>query len=229
MSMREQAAGRLRRITAYHWTMFIISIIAVVLAVTAHVYFLFLLALPLFLTPVARETGLVEGGDKVIDYVAYQGSYVAFYLTLLILASLFVGRIIRSGPNIIEVDIYLALFLIPILYKFFASLSLAYGAKAVGEILGFVVGIILFIASFVGGFKLALFIIALLVIIAVVSALWYTKVGGGLIALVGMAYFVNLFNAWEETPAALTLSVLIGAPMILSGLLLFFHRRIVAE
>jgi len=226
-TVRQQAAEQLRRLTTYHWAMLVISVLGFILGAFVSPYFLILLILPLFITPIARETGIIGGGESKIDFIAYQGSYVAFYLILLILVSVFIGKFISSQGKV--EDLYLALLLIPIMYKFFSTLSLAYGGRTVGLVLGFVLGIILFLGSIIKGFEPDLFIISILTLLVCFVSFWLGKVGGSLLTLIGMAYFIILVNRWNEIDRAFGLSILIGAPLILAGLLIFFHRRIVLD
>ncbi len=231
--LRERATSQLKHLTTYHWVMLIISILAIILGFSVSGYWFILLFLPLILTPIARETGLVGDGDAKIEYVAYQGSYIAFYLMLLIITARLVNLLVKNKGEFPETDvIFLLLFIAPLLYKFLSTLSLSYGGKTVGLFLGFVVGLILLIASLVGIARNGItpeFVISILVIVLCFASVYVGKLGGGLLALVGTGYFVTIFDRWQELGGAFWLALLIGSPLILAGLLIYFHRRIELE
>ncbi len=231
-TIKQQAVQQMMRLATYHWVMFIISLIAVILGFTVSYYWFIVLVLPLVLTPVARETGLVGDGSPKVEYIAYQGSYVAFYLTLLVLAAVLVGRWVSTRGSLGEPEerIFLVLFLIPLLYKFFSALALTYGARTVGLFLGYILGALMLLATLIRfrGVSPEL-IIAILAIVVCIISNFAGKLGGALLALVGTAYFVTLVDRWNEIPNAFWLSLLLASPLILAGLLVFFHRRIEVE
>ncbi|OPX23074.1 MAG: hypothetical protein B1H03_02760 [Planctomycetales bacterium 4484_113] len=224
-SFKEQAIERLSRMNYFHWTMLILAILALVLGAWVNPYFLLILILPVFLTPIARETGLVEEKDEQIRFISFQSTHITFYLTLLVIVGVFVGRSILEGRDVEPV--FFALLMIPVIYKFFASLALTYGGRSVGLAIGYILGVFLFIYSLYGGGAVdANLVVAVLVLLVTVVSHWLPKVGGGLLALVGTAYFVVVVSWGSELKGAFWLMLLVAAPLIMAGLLLFFWRKL---
>lgn len=229
--VRQRSVQQLSRLRGYHLFMLILSVLAVILALSVSPYWLVILAIPLLVTPVARELGFIGDGGTKVEFISSQGSYVTFHLILLILASVIIGKMLAGRGRLELADnLFLALFLIPLIYKFFATLSLAYGARYVGLFLGYFIGIIMLIFGLASrGAFVPEIIIAVLTLIVTVASHFIGKLGGGLLTLVGTAYFITLVNRWAEVSASFWLALLFGAPVILAGLLLFFHRQLVGE
>jgi len=221
-SFKEQAMDRLSRMTYFHWTMLILAVLALILGFVSR-YFLLILILPVFLTPIARETGLTEERDERIRFISYQSSHVTFYLTLLVIIALFIGKTLE------KVDpLWFALLMIPIIYKYFVSLAVTYGPRSVGLAIGYTLGIFLFVYSLFRGDAIdPEVIIGILVLLVTVVSHWLPKLGGGLLALLGTAYFVVLVSQWTDLKdAALWFALIVGAPLIMAGLLLFFLQKL---
>ena len=235
-TFKEQAMEHLSRMTYFQWTMLILALLALVLGFFVSPYFLLILILPVFLTPIARETGLTEERDERIRFISYQSSHVTFYLTMLVIIGVFIGKSILERRAIDP--LWFALLIIPIIYKYFASLALAYGARSVGIAIGYILGLFLFVYSLFRSPAIDPEVIfGILVLLVTVVSHWLPKLGGGLLALLGTAYFVVLVTQWTVTDlpmrplsaAGLWFAVIVGAPLIMAGLLLFFLQRLKVE
>lgn len=224
-SLKEQTMERLSRMTYFHWAMLILAILALILGLVVNRYFLLILILPIFLTPIARETGLIEERDEQIRFISYQSSHITFYLTLLVIVAVFIAKSLIGGKAIDPV--LFALLMVPIIYKFFVSLALTYDPRGVGLAIGYVLGVFMFIYSLLPtGLRVPGVIIALLVLLVTIVSHWLPKIGGGLLALLGTAYFVVVVSRWPDLKGALWLTLIVGTPLIMAGLLLFFWRKL---
>jgi len=223
---KEQAMGRLRRMTAFHWTMAGICLVAVILGLALHPAYLLLLVLPAFLGPLVREIGFVKDQDERVRFISYRSSHIAFYLTLAVIAAIFIARTITAGRSI-EPEWFIIL-ITPVAYKFFAALGLTYDTRTLALAIGYVVGGILAIyTAFSGYFFTPQIYIPLLIILVTVVAHWLPKLSGGLLLLLGAGYLVMITKNWDpDNPLGLILSaLLLGVPVLLAGLLLLFHQR----
>ena len=222
---KTQAMERLRKMTAFHWTMVGICVISVILGLALHPAYLLLLVLPAFLTPLLREIGFAKDQDERVRFISYRSSHIAFYLTLAVIAAIFVARTIAVGREI-EPEWFIVL-IAPVAYKFFAALGLTYDTKALALAIGYIVGGFLTLFVVLGGyfFTPQVFIPLLVLLVTVVSH-WLPKVGGGLLLLLGIGYLVLIAGRMDFTDLGLILSaLLLGVPVLLAGLLLLFHQR----
>jgi len=224
---KTQAMARLRRMTAFHWTMAGICLVAVILGLALHPAYLLLLVLPAFVGPLIREIGFMKEQDERVRFISYRSSHIAFYLTLAVIAAIFIARTISAGRGI-EPEWFIVL-IAPVAYKFFAALGLTYDTRTLALAIGYIVGgfLILFIILD-GYFFTPQAFIPLLVLLVTVVSHWLPKVGGGLLLLLGIGYLVLIAGRMEFTDLGLILrALLLGVPVLLAGLLLLFHRRMI--
>ncbi len=222
---KAQAMERLRRMTAFHWTMAGICLVSVILGLALHPAYLLLLVLPAFLGPLVREIGFTKDQDERVRFISYRSSHIAFYLTLAVIAAIFIARTISVGRGI-EPEWFIVL-IAPIAYKFFAALGLTYDTRTLALAMGYIVGGFLTLFTILDGyFFTTQAFIPLLVLLVTVISHWLPKVGGGLLLLLGVGYLVLIAGRMEFTDLGLILrALLLGVPVLLAGLLLLFHRR----
>ena len=223
---KTQAMARLRRMTAFHWIMAGICLVAVILGLALHPAYLLLLVLPAFLGPLVREIGFMKDQDERVRFISYRSSHIAFYLTLAVIAAIFIARTITTGRGI-EPEWFIVL-IAPVAYKFFAALGLTYNTRILALAIGYAAGAIMAVIAAMSEhfFTQGLFIPLLVLLVTVVSH-WLPKVGGGLLLLLGVGYLVMITKNWSpDEPLGLILSaLLLGVPVLLAGLLLLFHQR----
>ena len=222
---KTQAMARLRGMTAFHWTMAGICLVAVILGLALHPAYLLLLVLPAFVGPLVREIGFMKEQDERVRFISYRSSHIAFYLTLAVIAAIFIARTISAGKGI-EPEWFIVL-IAPVAYKFFAALGLTYDTRTLALAIGYIVGGFLTLFIILDGyFFTPQAFIPLLVLLVTVVSHWLPKVGGGLLLLLGIGYLVLIAGRMEFTDLGLILrALLLGVPVLLAGLLLLFHRR----
>jgi hypothetical protein len=224
--IKSQALGRLRKMTVYNWVMVVIGIIAIVLALVLNPAFLLILVLLAFAGPLVREVGLLDERDERISFISYRSSHIAFYVTMLVITALFIARTLLVG-KLIEPE-YFILLTVPVLYKFFASLALAYDTRLIAIIIGYTAGVLIGVMVALEGYLFApQMFVPLLIILVTVIAHWMPKLAGSLFLLLGMGYLVMIARSYSgDKPLQLILLALIlGVPVILAGTFLLFHKR----
>lgn len=222
---KTQAMERLRRMTTFHWTMAGICLVSVILGLSLSPLYLLALVLPAFLGPLVREVGFLQDQDERVRFISYRSSHIAFYLTLAVIAAIFIARTIKAGGEI-EPEWFILL-IAPVAYKFFAALGLTYDTRTLALAIGYIVGGFLALFTILSGYYFTpQAFIPLLVLLVTVVSHWLPKVGGGLLLLLGIGYLVLIAGRMEFTDLGLILSaLLLGVPVLLAGLLLLFHRR----
>jgi len=229
-TIKEQALEQLRKLTVYNWVMITLTIIIVVLGLALQPLYLLLLVLLALAGPLVREIGLAPERDERITFISYRSSHIAFYITLLTIAAVFIGRSIVQGPKL-EPEFFVLL-IVPVAYKLIATLGFTYDARRLGLTLGYATGVLIAVLEAVRCnyiFTPQMFI-PLLIILVTVVAHWYPKLSGSLLVLLGVGYLLMATRDFgldtEFGSLAFVLqAVLLGVPVLLAGLLLLFYRR----
>ena len=230
-SIREQALEQLRKLTVYNWVMIAFTIIIVVLGLTLQPAYLLLLVLLTLVGPLVREIGLTDERDERVTFISYRSSHIAFYITLLVIAAVFIGRTLVLG-RALEPEFFLLL-IVPVVYKLLAALGFTYDAKVLGLAIGYLMGILIGVMEIIKAewhlFTPQMFIPVLVILVAIIGHL-YHKLSGGLFLLLGMGYLVMITrNFAAEAPTSPTAfivqALVLGVPVLLAGLFLLFYRR----
>lgn len=229
-TIKGQALERLRKLTIYNWVMVALTLIIIVLALTLQqpIYLLLLVLLALA-GPLVREIGLADERDERVTFISYRSSHIAFYITLLVIAAVFIGRTLVRGREI-EPEFFILL-IVPVVFKFLAALGFTYDARILGLILGYVMGVLIAVVEVIrSGYALGpQMFVPLLIILVTVVAHWYHKLPGSLLLLLGMGYLVMITRDFALDPAVpiafILQALLLGVPVLLAGLLLLFYRR----
>jgi len=225
-TLKQRALEQIRRMTIYNWVMVTLTVVIVILGLALQPLYLLLLVLLALAGPLVREIGLTPERNERVTFISYRSSHIAFYITLLVIASVFVGRSIVQASEI-EPEFFILL-IVAVVYKFFAALGFTYDAKVLGLTIGYVMGALIAIMEALEGyFFTPQMFIPLLIILVTVVGHWYPKLAGSLFLLLGIGFIAVITrDVAAQSPMSFILQALVlGVPVLLAGLLLLFHFR----
>jgi hypothetical protein len=233
-TIKGQALEQLRKLTVYNWVMIAFTIIIVVLGLALQPLYLLLLVLLALAGPMVREVGLADERDERVTFISYRSSHIAFYITLLAIAAVFIGRTLARGREI-EPEFFILL-IVPVAFKLLAALGFTYDARMLGLVIGYTTGVLIAVLEVVRSgyaFTPQMFIPLLIILVTVVGH-WYHKLSGSLFLLLGIGYLVMITRDFAMEPGVTPLAtplafilqaIALGVPVLLAGLLLLFYRR----
>jgi hypothetical protein len=203
--------------------------LCLMLAVAWRAEALLLLLLPAVVRPLLREGGWISGVDERERVLDYQASHYALGLLYLLLIAIFVYALFVEGENPSGAW-YLAL-AVPMITRAMVYVGKKDGARKLGLGLGisFGAGWTLF-ALLSHGFSLGALaesVIGLAILGATLVALPLPRVGGALLAVVGLALAVIFLDsqAYQTAFVALLMAIILPLPPFIAGLALLFSAR----
>jgi hypothetical protein len=180
-----------------------------------------------FARPLLRELSLLKDVDERETLIIYRSSHMAFYVMLMLLVIILLSKAVIQKVDL-SAEWYLLL-IVPILAKFVTSMVMNYSLHKAGLSIAWLFGAIWTgFALLSHGFSLAGLMESLIGLSilagAAIGTRWHHIGGPILVAEGGLAIVFIISASWAPL-MRLLISLILGFPLILAGLLIFASKK----
>jgi hypothetical protein len=179
-----------------------------------------------FVRPILRELNLLKDVDEREVLIIYRSSHIAFYVMLMLLVIIFLNMAFVKKVELSSE--WLLLLIVPVFAKLAASIIMNYSLRKAGLIIAWAFGAIWTVFALLShGFSVAGMMQSLIGVAILAGAAISTRwrhIGGPILIIEGGLALILVLRASWSPMMSLFMSLIMGFPLILAGLLIFASK-----